>query len=279
MTKKELKQLIKEVISEMSVNENYEDGIKDAKDRMAYLALRKQEKDYISKSKQSSSPIKKQHYMDMSKQVLDKALDILKKHKVVDESSTNENWKDNLKVGSAVGLMAAAGPIAGKLAPNVNVDGKVYKMTSRVPDNIKPQKVKTDDGKEVYIWQEPSSGRHSHGKTNNLYVPVKQTNEANTKELQKLGFTPTKSYIKEVKGYVLSPMDQESTWIAWNKKPKNKNGKQMWVVSAAEFQKQFPSIQMKELPAKPSSGADYYIIDSEGDLFPYSQANIGSGLD
>ena len=187
MTKKELKQLIKEVISEMSVNENYEDSIKDTKDRMAYLALRKQEKDYISKSKQSSSPIKKQHYMDMSKQVLDKALDILKKHKVVDE--------------------------------------------------------------------------------------------ANTKELQKLGFTPTKSDVNEVKGYVLGPMDQASSWIAWNKKPKNKNGKQMYVVSAADFQKQFPSIQMKELPAKPSYGADYYIIDSEGDLFPYSQANIGSGLD
>ena len=84
MTKSELKQLIKEVISEMSVNENYEDCIKDAKDRMAYLALRKQEKDYISKSKQSSSPIKKQHYMDMSKQVLDKALAILKNHKVID---------------------------------------------------------------------------------------------------------------------------------------------------------------------------------------------------
>ena len=65
-------------------NENYEDSIKDVKDRMAYLALRKQEKDYISKSKQSSSPIKKQHYMDMSKQVLDKALAILKKHKVID---------------------------------------------------------------------------------------------------------------------------------------------------------------------------------------------------
>ena len=167
MTKNELKQLIKEVINETLTVENYEDGIKDVKDRMAYLALRKQEKDYISKSKQSSSPIKKQHYMDMSKQVLDKALDILKKHKVVNE----------------------------------------------------------------------------------------------------------------VKGYVLGPMDQESTWIAWNKKPKNKNGKQMWVVSAADFQKQFPSIQMKELPAKPSYGADYYIIDSEGDLFPYSQANIGSGLD
>ena len=150
---------------------------------MAYLALRKQEKDYISKSKQSSSPIKKQHYTRMSKQVLDKALDILKKHNVVDES--------------------------------------------------------------------------------------------NTKELQKLGFKP----VKEVKGYVLGPMDQASSWIAWNKKPKNKNGKKMWVVSAADFQNQFPSIQMKELPAKPSYGADYYIIDGEGDLFPYSQANIGSGLD
>ena len=103
--------------------------------------------------------------------------------------------------------------------------------------------------------------------------------EASTKELQKLGFTPTKSDVNEVKGYVLGPMDQASSWIAWNKKPKNKNGKKMWVVSAAEFQKQFPSIQMKELPAKPSYGADYYIIDGEGDLFPYSQANIGSGLD
>ena len=197
LTPAQLKELVREKIvvsdkvsdalGEMSVNENYEDNIKDTKDRMAYLALRKQEKDYISKSKQSSSPIKKQHYMDMSKQVLDKAHDILKKHKVVDE--------------------------------------------------------------------------------------------ANTKELQKLGFTPTKSDVNEVKGYVLGPMDQASSWIAWNKKPKNKNGKKMWVVSAAEFQKQFPSIQMKELPAKPSYGADYYIIDSEGDLFPYSQANIGSGLD
>jgi hypothetical protein len=46
--------------------------------------LRKQEKDYINKSKRSSSPIKKQHYLDMSKQILDKALDILKKHKVID---------------------------------------------------------------------------------------------------------------------------------------------------------------------------------------------------
>ena len=84
MTKNELKQLIKEVINETLTVENYKDGIKDAKDRMAYLALRKQEKDYISKSKQSSSPIKKQHYLDMSKQVLDKALAILKNHKVID---------------------------------------------------------------------------------------------------------------------------------------------------------------------------------------------------
>ena len=84
MTKNELKQLIKEVINETLTVENYKDGIKDVKDRMSYLALRKQEKDYISKSKQSSSPIKKQHYLDMSKQVLDKALAILKNHKVID---------------------------------------------------------------------------------------------------------------------------------------------------------------------------------------------------
>jgi hypothetical protein len=84
MTKSELKQLIKEVINETLTVENYDDGIKDVKDRMSYLALRKQEKDYISKSKQSSSPIKKQHYLDMSKQVLDKALAILKNHKVID---------------------------------------------------------------------------------------------------------------------------------------------------------------------------------------------------
>jgi hypothetical protein len=75
----------KEILKQLkSVNENYEDGIKDTKDRMAYLALRKQEKDYIQKSKQSSSPIKKQHYLDMSKQTLDKALAILRKHKVID---------------------------------------------------------------------------------------------------------------------------------------------------------------------------------------------------
>ena len=87
MTKSELKDIIKEVIGEMNINqkiENYEDGIKDAKDRIAYVALRKQEKDYIQKSKQSSSPIKKQHYLDMSKQTLDKALAILRKHKVID---------------------------------------------------------------------------------------------------------------------------------------------------------------------------------------------------
>jgi hypothetical protein len=168
-------------------NENYEDRIKDAKDRLAYLALRKQEKDYISKSKQSSSPIKKQHYMDMSKQVLDKALDILKKHKVVDEAST--------------------------------------------------------------------------------------------KELQKLGFKPTKSDVNEVQGYVFGPMETPNNWISTNAKPKMKNGTKKYVVSAADFQKAFPNIQMKQLPTNPSQYSDYYVVDNEGDLISYSQANIGSSLD
>jgi hypothetical protein len=85
--------------------------------------------------------------------------------------------------------------------------------------------------------------------------------------------------INEVQGYVFGPMETPNNWISTNAKPKMKNGTKKYVVSAADFQKAFPSIQMKELPAKPSYGADYYIIDGEGDLFPYSQANIGSGLD
>jgi hypothetical protein len=187
LTPAQLKELVREKIvvsdkvsdalGEMSVNENYEDNIKDTKDRMAYLALRKQEKDYISKSKQSSSAIKKQHYMDMSKQVLDKALDILnkdKKDKVVDEANTN---------------------------------------------------------------------------------------------------------LKEVQGYVFGPMETPNNWISTNAKPKMKNGTKKWVVSAADFQKAFPTIQMKQLPTNPSKYSDYYIVDNEGDLISYSQSNVGSGLD
>ena len=262
MTKKELKQLIKEVISEMSVNENYEDGIKDAKDRMAYLALRKQEKDYISKSKQSSSPIKKQHYMDMSKQVLDKALDILKKHKVVDEMYSDTSYKTQKGYDAAKKKIQALKDELNRIQD--------LKNKSDYNDTNDPQARNYHDRRLKEIPKLISAIRQK-------ILGLKE--EANTKELQKLGFTPTKSDINEVKGYVLGPMDQASSWIAWNKKPKNKNGKKMWVVSAADFQKQFPSIQMKELPAKPSYGADYYIIDGEGDLFPYSQANIGSGLD
>jgi hypothetical protein len=36
---------------------------------------------------------------------------------------------------------------------------------------------------------------------------------------------------------------------------------------------------MKELPTNPSKYSDYYIVDNEGDLISYSQANIGSELD
>ena len=247
MTKKELKQLIKEVISEMSVNENYEDNIKDTKDRMAYLALRKQEKDYISKSKQSSSPIKKQHYMDMSKQVLDKAHDILKKHKVVDEMYSDTSYKTQKGYDAA------------------------KKKIQALKDELKH--IQDLMNKSDYNDTNDPQARNYHIRR------LKEIPKEISAIRQKILGLKEQSAIKEVKGYVLGPMDQASTWIAWNKKPKNKNGKQMWVVSAAEFQKQFPSIQMKELPAKPSSGADYYIIDSEGDLFPYSQANIGSGLD
>ena len=85
--------------------------------------------------------------------------------------------------------------------------------------------------------------------------------------------------INEVQGYVFGPMETPNNWISTNAKPKMKNGTKKWVVSAADFQKAFPNIQMKELPTNPSKYSDYYIVDNEGDLISYSQANVGSGLD
>lgn len=103
--------------------------------------------------------------------------------------------------------------------------------------------------------------------------------EASTKELQKLGFKPTKSDVNEVQGYVFGPMETPNNWISTNAKPKMKNGVKKWVVSAADFQKAFPNIQMKQLPTNPSQYSDYYVVDNEGDLIAYSQSNIGSSLD
>jgi hypothetical protein len=85
--------------------------------------------------------------------------------------------------------------------------------------------------------------------------------------------------INEVQGYVFGPMETPNNWISTNAKPKMKNGTKKYVVSAADFQKAFPNIQMKQLPTNPSQYSDYYVVDNEGDLIPYSQANIGSGLD
>lgn len=85
--------------------------------------------------------------------------------------------------------------------------------------------------------------------------------------------------INEVQGYVFGPMETPSNWISTNAKPKMKNGTKKWVVSAVDFQKAFPNIQMKELPTNPSKYSNYYVVDNEGDLIAYSQANIGSSLD
>ena len=85
--------------------------------------------------------------------------------------------------------------------------------------------------------------------------------------------------INEVQGYVFGPMETPNNWISTNAKPKMKNGTKKWVVSAVDFQKAFPNIQMKQLPTNPSEYSDYYVVDNEGDLIAYSQSNIGSGLD
>ena len=85
--------------------------------------------------------------------------------------------------------------------------------------------------------------------------------------------------INEVQGYVFGPMETPNNWISTNAKPKMKNGTKKWVVSAVDFQKAFPNIQMKQLPTNPSKYSDYYVVDNEGDLIAYSQANIGSPSD
>ena len=85
--------------------------------------------------------------------------------------------------------------------------------------------------------------------------------------------------INEVQGYVFGPMETPNNWISTNAKPKMKNGTKKWVVSAVDFQKAFPNIQMKQLPTNPSQYSDYYVVDNEGDLIAYSQANVGSSLD
>lgn len=85
--------------------------------------------------------------------------------------------------------------------------------------------------------------------------------------------------LKEVQGYVFGPMEAPNNWISTNAKPKMKNGVKKYVVSAADFQKAFPNIQMKQLPTTPSKYSDYYMVDNEGDLVAYSQSNVGSGLD
>jgi len=95
----------------------------------------------------------------------------------------------------------------------------------------------------------------------------------------KVSIDEANTNLKEVQGYVFGPMETPSNWISTNAKPKMKNGTKKWVVSAADFQKAFPTIQMKELPTNPSKYSNYYIVDNEGDLISYSQTNIGSGLD
>ena len=85
--------------------------------------------------------------------------------------------------------------------------------------------------------------------------------------------------INEVQGYVFGPMETPNNWISTNAKPKMKNGTKKWVVSAVDFQKAFPNIQMKQLPTNPSEYSDYYVVDNEGDLIAYSRAKIGSSLD
>lgn len=99
------------------------------------------------------------------------------------------------------------------------------------------------------------------------------------KQLIKEVIKESNANLKEVQGYVFGPMEKPRSWISTNAKPKMKNGVKKYVVSASDFQKAFPDIQMKQLPTTPSKYSDYFVVDNEGDLVAYSQSDIGSGLD
>lgn len=76
MTKKELKELIKEVIRESdSTKEN--DSTKE-KAKLVYSILKKREFEYRELTKKSKDPVKKRHFSDMAEKVKNQASDILR---------------------------------------------------------------------------------------------------------------------------------------------------------------------------------------------------------
>ena len=115
--------------------------------------------------------------------------------------------------------------------------------------------------------------------------------EASTKELQKLGFKPTKSDVNEVKGFALHWNTPESDYMRKNgvmKKKMSPAFKKMMdtrTVKYADLLKSFPQskdIVLKDLPSIPkgnTGSVDYFTVDSDGDVVPLSQGDIGSGLD
>lgn len=113
--------------------------------------------------------------------------------------------------------------------------------------------------------------------------------EASTKELQKLGFKPTKSDVNEVKGFVLHWNTPEADYMRRKSvmKPKmHAQFKRMMGTQTMKYDdlvKAFPnskSIVLKDLPPIPrGSDLDYFTVDEEGDIVPIQQADISSGLD
>ena len=138
---------------------------------------------------------------------------------------------------------------------------------------FKPTESDVNEGSDAELvkWLEKRLGRNLHFDTE---IPQRDRLRQLLAKLKK-----SNTNLNEVQGYVFGPMETPNNWISTNAKPKMKNGVKKYVVSAADFQKAFPNIQMKQLPTNPSKYSDYYVVDNEGDLIAYSQSNIGSGLD
>ena len=104
-------------------------------------------------------------------------------------------------------------------------------------------------------------------------------------------FYESVSKMNEVKGFVLHFNTPEADYMRKNgvmKKKMSPTFKQMMDTRTVKYDdllKAFPQstdIVLKDLPSIPkgnTGSVDYYTVDSDGDVVPLKQGDIGSGLD
>jgi len=139
MTKSELKELIKEVISETNVDKSalHKELLK-IKERIKYIRSYTNYGDTLSGS----------HLRDIKEinALQDRAKEILKQLK-----SVNEDWKDKAKAIGLAGALVGLPVGISKYAPTLRHNGVEYNRAMYNGDKSKLKKM-TIDGKEVYVF-------------------------------------------------------------------------------------------------------------------------------